>query len=225
MRMLMSFIFMINVVCYSFELENLSAKFTCIKAQNCSSQTITGRITFQKPSTALIITDQPQKQLVFISDKKMTIYSKESNKAFVFISQSNIAIPYLSDFLAATMEDFGLSKSGLTIKNISTFDDTLVTIWQTSKEVTCRQISLYSINDAIVKITSCSHDNKGQEIILFSDHLTAFGYVFPLKIEIFDSTKTRLKMTTLDSVLINSPDMTLLELPLPANASIKEYKW
>ncbi len=207
------------------ELENLKANFICKKQENDSIKTISGSIHYQAPHTAYITTQRPFEQEIYILDNEMVLYSVESNTAYAYSSETNITIPYLSDFFPALLEDFGLSQSGFSIKDVQSVQDTLITSWQSKNDKAKKEIFTYFVENFLIQVSSCNHDGSVNKKIVFSEHYTESLYPFPLKMEIFDANQTRIKMTELDSIQINSSLIPSIEFTLPENAIIKEYNW
>jgi len=208
----------------SQSIESLSAKFSCTEIKKQAKILIEGAITFCSPNTALIITSFPYHQHMFIDGNVLLIHQDSSETASQITAAVPHAIPYLSEFILAAREDFGLSSLGYKVIDVQQNGDTLVSSW-TNDNQKDKFYRITARDEKIIKI-EISEDVAYQSAkrIEFSNYKNINGVNIPMQSKQIAGDKVTIT-TLLDSITINNPDLTTIEFELPPQVKIKKHQW
>lgn len=210
----------------SQSIESLSAKFSYTENKKQSETVVEGCITFCVPNMALIKTSSPYHQHMFVDGNVLIIHQDSSKTASQITAGIPHAIPYLSEFILATMEDFGLSALGCKVIDVQQRGDSLISTWTNEDDKKNRFYRITAINDHIIKVeTSEDATYQSEKRIEFSNYKTVNGVNLPMQCRQITTDKKLIRTTLLDSVSVNSPNCNKPKFDLPAHVHIKKYEW
>ena len=156
---------------YSQTIQSLFANFESIENKGGVEKKTKGHITFKSPNVALIRTQIPYRQHMYINGTEMLMHQDSTMRANRITTEAPHAIPYLSEFGLATKEDFGLSELGCKMINIQQAGDTLVSSWTIKKDKDQIYYQILSLDEKIIRVaSSLSPDYKAGQSISFSHY-------------------------------------------------------
>jgi len=206
--------------------ESLAAKFSCIETKNSSENRVAGRIIYSKPNIALITTQLPYKQKMFINGSEMIIHQESSETALKITADFPQTIPYLAEFILATKEDFGLTETGFTVTNVQQAGDTLISCWAGGGEKNKLFYRISTFNNRIQSVEiSRNPDFESGKNILFSNYQSFGNIDFPLQSIQTGNNGGVIKIITFDSLSINNPVQKDIRFEIGKHIKIKEYQW
>jgi len=133
-----------------------------------------GSIFFSAPDKVWIWVHNPVNQQILIADKKMHIFYPLSNSVFNINSEKPISLSFLTPFIAALRNDYGLSELKYSVLNFEMIKDTLISIWHPHEVVKeyLGVIEIKTVSEKVFEVTKFAPDkDEIMHEIRFSDHV------------------------------------------------------
>jgi len=104
-----------NTIVYSQSLQTLQIQFKRYYKERNSEETVEGTIYFKSPGKVTVVVNEPIQQWMLFKKNGMDIYYPIERKAFRFITQNPVLLPFFQAFLGVLKKDYGLMDIGYTL--------------------------------------------------------------------------------------------------------------
>lgn len=219
-----------NTIVYSQSLQTLQIQFKRYYKERNSEETVEGTIYFKSPGKVTVVVNEPIQQWMFFKKNGMDIYYPIERKAFRFITQNPVSLPFFQAFIGVVKKDYGLIDMEYTLASRQTKGDTLFTKWYPPKKASkvIGDFTLTFCSDKLIYAESKKPDGSISSRTFYSNHIKNGNVFFPLQI----STVRHIKSdTTFEKIIYSNPKFNI-ELPqdviyfiIPADVSIKKIQW
>lgn len=219
-----------NSIVYAQSLKSLQIEFERYYKKKYKEEIIKGSIYFQTSENITVIVEEPLKQWMVLGKHEMDIYYPTEKKAFRFITQNRLLLPFFQTFVAVYKKDYGLMDTGYTLSYHKKRGDTLFTYWN-PPEILSKVLGVFTlvyVSDKIVYGELKTSDGTIMSKSSYSNHIHYGTNFFPLKISTVRFTQSD---STIENITYTHPQFNI-ELPnevinfkIPSDITVEEIEW
>ncbi len=188
-----------------------------------------GTIYYRATGTILVHALKPIEQILEMQGEHLRVFYPGSKDAFDLLTEENQGLPFFSIFLGSLDEDFGLSKTGYTIRGHEMRQDTLVTSWDGPSKAgkSLGSAILARHGERVARLDLL--DPKGRLMIRYrcSGNLESSGYAFPSEIETVShrGPAKGVERISYSALAVNDAlPAWVLQFQLPANVTVRDLR-
>ena len=131
---LLSVLFFANAL-YGAPLKTLSLDFTRELTENDKTEHIAGTLHYDVKATRVVVeVTEPLKQIMVVKEKILEIYYPVEKRAFRFISEGQIPLPFVESIVQSTQAEHGLTAIGYSLEKHDIVGEVLYSYWSPPKK-------------------------------------------------------------------------------------------
>ncbi len=228
------FTILIAITLHAAPLKTLSLDFTRELTENGETEHIAGTLHYDvKTARVVVEVVKPLKQIMIVKGKVLEIYYPEQKRAFRFISEGPIPLPFIESILQATQAEYSLTAlMGYTLDKHEVVDKVLYTYWnppEKDKETLgpvilgMREDRLISaevknpLGYVVARTRYKAHKEIGSSYIPMQVTASTYGE----KSEVLQHEKILYSKPQANVKPINP----IFNFTIPASVAVKEMKW
>ena len=214
-------------------LKSLSLDFTRELTENDKMEHTVGTLHYDvKASRVVVEVTQPLKQIMVVKDKVLEIYYPAEKRAFRFISEGRIPLPFIEAILQSTQAEYGLTTIGYTLDKHDIVDEVLYTYWAPPKKAKDKlgPVILGMRDDRLISAEIKNPDGQLVAKSLYQNHSKLGNNYIPMEVS------SRLygpkgQVLQHERIVYNNPQVSaeppnpILNFTIPESVEVKEVQW
>lgn len=215
---------------YGQIISTISVEFEREYTNKNKKECLKGQLFYKAPSRIIVRIKNPVNQWIIYEKNEMTIYYPDENRAFHFISQFPLSLPFFQPLINVTKEDFGLSDLGYTLEKYERKGANLFSIWIPPKNAS-KFLGEFSLEYQDNKLIFSEIKNAKGKIIsksFYKNHIRYGYYFLPMEISItyYSNSQPCSELVKFINPHFNSTfPQEVMDFKIPENTKVKEIIW
>lgn len=219
-----------NSFVYSQSLQSLQIEFERFYKEKNREEIIEGSIYYNAPGSVIAVVEKPINQWIIFGKYGMDIYYPVERKAFRFITQNPVLLPFFQAFLGVVKKDYGLMDIGYTLSYHKKREDTLFTYWAPPKQLSkiLGDFTLLYVSNRINYAEFEKPDGTIMSKSFYSNHIHHDTNYFPLEITTIRYIQAD---STIEKITYSNPQFNIelskevLDFKIPPDVGVEEIEW
>lgn len=212
-------------------LTTLSLEFTREVTEQDKTEHLAGTLHYDvKEARVVVEVTEPIQQIMIVKDRMLEIYYPVEKKAFRFIAEGRIPLPFIESIIQSTQAEYGLTAIGYTLGKHEIVDKILYTHWH-PPEKGKEELGTVILGMSDEKLMTAEVKHPEGYIIaksLYQNHKKFGNNYIPMKVT-SSSYGTKSEILMEEHVVYSNPQTNtknpILSFKIPESISVKVVKW
>lgn len=214
-------------------LKTLSLDFTRELTENDKTEQIAGTLHYDAKATRVVVeVSEPLKQIMVVKDKALEIYYPIEKRAFRFISEGRIPLPFVESIVQSTQAEHGLTAMGYSLEKHDVVDRVLYSYWCPPKQAE-DQLGTVILGMQDDRLVSAEVKNPKGHIIARShyQHHSKIGVNYIPMMVTSSTYGEKSEILQREQVVYSNPQVNMdpqnpiFNFTIPESVEVKEIKW
>ena len=226
-------ILLLCLAAHAVPLKTLSLDFTRELTENGKTERTTGTLHYDAEAARVVVqVQEPILQIVLVKDQVMEIYYPVKNRAYRFIFEGRIPLPFVESIIQSTQVEYGLTTLGYSLDKHEITDDVLYTHWTPPEKAKDKlgTIILGSRDGLLISTEAKTLNDHLTAKSLYGNHTKLGNSKIPMEVSyrLYDA---EFEVLESERIIYSNPQLNvqppnpIFEFELPKSVVVKEFKW
>ena len=232
-RIIFLLILLLCQAVHAAPLKTLSLDFTRALTEKGKTERTTGTLHYDAEAARVVVqVQEPILQIILVKDKVMEIYYPVKNRAYRFIFEGQIPLPFVESIIQSTQVEYGLTALGYSLDKHEITDDVLYTYWTPPEKAKDKlgTIILGSRDGLLISTEAKTPNNDLTAKSLYSNHTKLGNSNIPMEVT-YRLYNPKFEVIESERIVYSDPQFNLhppnpiFEFEIPKSVAVKEIKW
>ncbi len=214
-------------------LKTLSLDFTRELTENGKTEHTTGTLHYDAEAARVVVqVQEPILQIMLVKDKVMEIYYPVKNRAYRFIADGRIPLPFVESIIQSTQVEYGLTALGYSLNKHEITDDVLYTHWTPPEKAKDKlgTIILGSRDGLLISTEAQTPNDDLTAKSLYRNHTKLGDSAIPMEV-VYKLYNPKLEVLEYEQIVYSNPQLNvqppnpIFQFEIPKSVAVKEFKW
>ena len=214
-------------------LKTLSLDFTRELTENGKTERTTGTLHYDAEAARVVVqVQEPILQIMLVKDQVMEIYYPVKNRAYRFIFEGRIPLPFVESIIQSTQVEYGLTALGYSLDKHEITDDVLYTYWTPPEKAKDKlgTIILGSRDGLLISTEAKTPKDHLIAKSLYGNHTKLGNSDIPMEV-IYSLHNPKFEVIESERIVYSNPQLNvqppnpIFEFEIPKSVVVKEFKW
>ena len=226
-------ILLLCLAAHAVPLKTLSLDFTRELTENGKTERTTGTLHYDAEAARVVVqVQEPILQIVLVKDQVMEIYYPVKNRAYRFIFEGRIPLPFVESIIQSTQVEYGLTALGYSLDKHEITDDVLYTYWTPPEKAKDKlgTIILGSRDGLLISTEAKTPKDHLTAKSLYGNHTKLGNSDIPMEV-IYSLYNPKFEVIESERIVYSNPQLNvqppnpIFEFEIPKSVVVKEFKW
>ena len=214
-------------------LKTLSLDFTRELTEKGKTEHTTGTLHYDAEAARVVVqVQEPILQIILVKDQVMEIYYPVKNRAYRFIFEGRIPLPFVESIIQSTQVEYGLTALGYSLDKHEITDDVLYTYWTPPEKAKDKlgTIILGSRDGLLISTEAKTPNNDLTAKSLYSNHTKLGNSNIPMEVS-YRLYNAKSEILECERIVYSNPQFNgqppnpIFQFEIPKSVAVKEIKW
>lgn len=218
---------------YAAPLKTLSLDFRRELTEKGKTEYTTGTLHYDAAAARVVVqVQEPILQIMLVKDKVMGIYYPVENRAFRFISEGRIPLPFVESIIQSTQAEYGLTALGYSLDKHEIAEEVLYTYWTPPEKAKDKlgTIILGSCDGLLISTETKTPNDHLTAKSLYRNHIKLGNSDIPTKVA-YKLYNPKFEVIEYERIVYSNPQLNvqppnpIFQFEIPKSVTVKEVKW